>query len=87
MQIKPRNDGVLIRVNVEAEKLSFLLPDNMEKEEKAQGTVEAVGPKVTDLEAGKDVLFGKFAGDDLEINGVKYKLIKQEDVLALVEKE
>lgn len=85
MSIKPRNDLVLVRLNVEEEKRSFIIADTVEKEDKAEGEVMAVGPQVEDLKVGDKILFGKFAGDDVERLEVKYKLIKSEDILAILD--
>lgn len=83
--IKPRNDLVLVLLDVEEEKRSFLIADTVEKEEKSQGIVKAMGMNVSDLAVGDKVIFGKYAGDDLENNNIKYKLIKSEDILAVLE--
>ncbi len=95
MKIKPLGDKVLIEV-LEAEEKSrggIILPDTA-KEEKSEGKVVAVGPGKT-LESGKvqspevkrgdRVIFGKYAGDEILIEGKKHKIIKEEEVLAVYE--
>ena len=95
MKIKPLSDKILVEV-LEAEEKSrggIILPDTA-KEEKSEGKVVAVGPGKT-LESGKvqapevkrgdRVIFGKYAGDEILIDGKKHKIIKEEEVLAVYE--
>ena len=97
MNVKPLADRVLVEV-LEAEsktKGGIILPDTA-KEEKTEGKVVAVGAGKT-LESGKiqaievkkgdRVLFGKYAGDDILIDGVKHKILKESEILAVYEKE
>jgi len=95
MKIKPLGDKILVEV-LEAEEKTrggIILPDTA-KEEKSEGKVVAVGPGKT-LESGKvqapevkrgdRVIFGKYAGDEIVIDGRKHKIIKEEEVLAVYE--
>ena len=97
MKVKPLADRVLVEV-LEAEektKGGIILPDTA-KEEKTEGKVIAVGAgkmlesgKVQPVEVkkGDRVLFGKYSGDDLVIDGVKHKIVKESEILAVYEKE
>ena len=97
MKVRPLADRVLVEV-LEAEektKGGIILPDTA-KEEKTEGKVVAVGAgkvlesgKVQALEVkkGDRVLFGKYSGDDLMIDGVKHKIVKESEILAVYEKE
>lgn len=93
MKIRPLGEKILVQV-LESEsktKGGIILPDTA-KEEKSEGKVVAVGPGKT-LESGKvqapevkkgdKVIFGKYAGDEVLIDGVKHKIIKEEEVLAV----
>ncbi len=97
MKVKPLADRVLVEI-LEAEektKGGIILPDTA-KEEKTEGKVVAVGAgkmlesgKVQPIEVkkGDRVLFGKYSGDDLVIDGVKHKIVKESEILAIYEKE
>jgi chaperonin GroES len=97
MNVRPLADRVLVEV-LEAEaktKGGIILPDTA-KEEKTEGKVVAVGAgkmlesgKIQPIEVkkGDRVLFGKYSGDDLMIDGVKHKIVKESEILAVYEKE
>ena len=94
-KIKPLGDKILVEV-LEAEertKGGIILPDTA-KEEKTEGKVVSVGAgkvlesgKVQPLEvkAGDKVIFGKYSGDEIIIDGKKHKIIKETEVLAVYE--
>jgi len=79
----------------EKTKGGIILPDTA-KEEKTEGKVIAVGAGKT-LESGKvqaievkkgdRVLFGKYSGDDIQIDGVKHKILKESEILAVYESD
>lgn len=95
MKIKPLGDKLLVEV-LEAEektKGGIILPDTA-KEEKTEGKVLSVGPgkvlesgKIQPLEvkSGDKVIFGKYAGDELLIDGKKCKILKESEILAVYE--
>jgi chaperonin GroES len=97
MKIRPLGDKVLVEV-LEAEgktKGGIILPDTA-KEEKTEGKVIAVGGgkvlesgKVQPLEVkkGDRVIFGKYSGDEILIDGKKHKVLKENEILAVFEKE
>lgn len=96
MKLKPLGDRVIVKplTQEEVTKSGIVLPDTVEKEKKEQGEVVAVGPgrlnekgirNAPEVKVGDRVLFGKYAGEDAEIDGVEYKVLKEEDVLAVVE--
>lgn len=66
----------------------IVMPTNVEREEKAFGTVEAVGPAIKDLKRGDRVIFGAFAGETIELDEkgkkVTYKLLEDEFVIAFL---
>ncbi|MDD5342543.1 MAG: co-chaperone GroES [Patescibacteria group bacterium] len=91
MHLKPLGDRVIVKPTKDEEitKSGIVLPDTVEKEKKEQGEVISVGngEKITKLglKAGDKVLFGKYAGEDVEIDDTEYKVLKEEDVLAIIE--
>lgn len=97
MKLKPLGDRVVVKplTQEEVTKSGILLPDTVEKEKKEEGEVVAVGPgrindqgqrNAPEVKVGDRVLFGKYAGEDVEVDGIEYKVLKEEDVLAVVEK-
>ena len=92
MNIKPLGDRILVKplLTEEVTKSGIVLPETAEKEKKEQGEVVAIGDgekvKKLKLKAGDRVLFGKYSGDDAEIDKVEYKFLKDEDILGIVEK-
>ena len=90
MNIKPLSDRVLIEPTA-AEEVTMggiIIPDSA-KEKPLRGKVLAVGQGTKDeemvLKAGDEVLYGKYAGTEIEVDGVKYLMVRQSDVLAVVE--
>jgi chaperonin GroES len=88
-KIQPLADRVLIRP-VAAEtttKSGIIIPDNA-KEKPLRGEVLAAGKGTNDeemvLKAGDQVLYGKYAGTELEIDGEKLLIMRQSDVLAVI---
>lgn len=92
MKIKPLGDRVLVKPQAleEITKSGIVLPETAEKEQKEQGQVVAIGTgekiKKLKLKAGDVVLFGKYSGEEIEIDKVEYKFLKDEDILGVVEK-
>ena len=89
MNIKPLFDRVLIEPTP-AEEVTLggiIIPDTA-KEKPLRGKIVAVGNGTKDeemvLAVGNEVLFGKYAGTELEIEGGKYLMMRQSDVLAIV---
>ena len=88
MNIKPLADRVLIKAAPAEEKTAggIIIPDTA-KEKPLQGEVLAVGNGTKDeemvLKAGDTVLYGKYAGTEVELDGEKYLIMRQSDVLAV----
>lgn len=91
MNITPLGDRILVKVLETEEKTvsGIVIPDSA-KEKKAEGEVVAIGDgeKVTKLKIKKGdiVLFGKYSGDDVEVDKIDYKILKEEEVLAVLNK-
>ncbi len=94
MKINPLDDRVVVRAG-EAEETTaggIVLPDAA-KEKPQRGTVIAVGPgRLLDsgersplsVEVGDEVLFGKYGGTDIEIDGEEVKILRESDILAKI---
>ncbi|MBR1841519.1 MAG: co-chaperone GroES [Alphaproteobacteria bacterium] len=95
MNIKPLHDKVLVKRVDEEEKTSggIIIPDTA-KEKPSEGIVEAVGNgfraedgKIIPMsvKAGDRVLFAKWSGTEIKVNGESRLIIKESDILAIVE--
>lgn len=89
MNIKPLSDRVLIEPTA-AEEVTLggiIIPDSA-KEKPLKGKVLAVGSGTKDeemvLKEGDMVLYGKYAGTEIEVDGTKYLMMRQSDVLAVI---
>lgn len=90
MSIRPLADRVLIEPTA-AEEVTMggiIIPDSA-KEKPLKGKVLAVGTGTKDepmaLKAGDNVLYGKYAGTEIEFEGQKHLMMRQSDVLAVIE--
>jgi chaperonin GroES len=95
MNIQPLGDRVVVKPVKEEEvtKSGIVLPDTVDKEKKAEGEVVAVGPgKVLDsgarstmeVKVGDRVLFEKWGAEEVTVDGVEYKILSQEKILAVM---
>jgi chaperonin GroES len=96
MKIRPLHDRVIIKRLEEEEKTKggIIIPDTA-KEKPAQGKIVAVGKgKMLDngklleltVKPGDTVLFGKYAGTDIKIDGEEHLILREEDILAIMDK-
>ena len=94
MNIKPLEDRVILKPMQADEKTSggIIIPDNA-KEKPQKGEVIAVGPgKISDkgqkitmsLKAGDKVLYGKYSGTEVAVDGSDYLIVRESDVLAVL---
>jgi chaperonin GroES len=96
MQFRPLHDRVVVR-RIDAEEKTaggIIIPDTA-KEKPSQGEVIAVGPGARDeagklipidLKAGDTVLFGKWSGTEVKIDGKELLIMKESDIFGVVEK-
>ncbi len=96
MKIRPLHDRVLVQrleEDLEKTKGGIIIPDTA-KEKPQQGKVIAVGKgkvsedgKVTplDVKVGDTVLFGKYAGSEIKVDGEERLIMREEDILGIVE--
>ena len=90
MTIRPLADRVLVLPTPAEEKVGGIIIPDTAKEKPQRGKVVAVGNGTKDeamvLKAGDEVLYGKYAGTEIEDDSQKYLIMRQSDVLAGVEK-
>jgi chaperonin GroES len=96
MKIRPLNDRVLVKRLEEEQKTAggIIIPDTA-KEKPAEGQVVAVGPGklnskgervAIDIKAGDRVLFSKYGGTEVKIDGEDFLIMREDDILGVVEK-
>ncbi|OGY45244.1 MAG: co-chaperone GroES [Candidatus Buchananbacteria bacterium RIFCSPHIGHO2_02_FULL_38_8] len=91
MKLKPLGNRIIVEPITEQEttKSGIVLPDTVDKEKKAEGKVIAIGDgekiQKLNLKKGDKVIFGKYAGEEVKVDEVEYKILSDEDVLAVIE--
>lgn len=96
MKLRPLQDRIIVkRVEEEAKTAGGIFIPETAKEKPQQGEVVAVGKgKITedgkvlpmDVKVGDRVLFGKYAGSEIKLDGVEYLIMREDDILGIVEK-
>ena len=95
MKIRPLNDRILVQRLEGEEKTAggIIIPDSA-KEKPAEGEIIAVGPGklndkgervVVDVKVGDRVLFSKYGGTDVKYDGEDYLIMREDDILGVVE--
>ncbi|MCK5796846.1 MAG: co-chaperone GroES [Deltaproteobacteria bacterium] len=96
MKIRPLHDRVLVKRLAEetATKGGIIIPDSA-KEKPIEGKVVAVGSgkatdggeaRALDIKTGDRVLFGKYSGTEITVEGVEHLILREEEILCVVEK-
>ena len=89
MNVKPLADRVLVKPAEAEEKTAsgIIIPDSA-KEKPLKGEIITAGKGTKDeemvLKPGDHVLYGKYAGTEIELEGTKYLIMRQSDVLAII---
>ncbi len=90
MKIKPLADRVLVVPAPAEEKIGGIIIPDTAKEKPLRGIIKAAGQGTKDetmyLKEGDEVLYGKYAGTEIELEGEKFLMMRQSDVLAIIEK-
>jgi chaperonin GroES len=94
LKVRPLHDRVIVQRIAEEEKTKggIIIPDTA-KEKPQEGRVVAVGRgkqedgKVVplDVKAGDKILFGKYSGTEIKLNGEEHLILREEDILGIVE--
>ena len=88
MNIKPLADRVLVLPAPAEEKIGGIIIPDTAKEKPLHGIVKAAGHGTKDeemiLKEGDEVLYGKYSGTEIELEGTKYLIMRQSDVLAIL---
>ena len=94
VNVRPLNDRILVKRMIEKEKTpgGIIIPDSA-KEKPQKGEVVAAGQGRTlddgkkiplELQVGDQILFGKYSGTEIKLEGVEYLMMREEDVLGVV---
>ncbi|NQT84115.1 co-chaperone GroES [bacterium] len=94
MKLKPIADNIIVeRLQAEATKGGIVIPDSA-KEKPKEGKVVAVGKGKRDkdgklvpvnVKKGDKIIFASYAGSDVEIDGKEYVIMREEDILGIIE--
>lgn len=92
MKLKPLHDRVLVRPEGQEDKTEggLFIPDTAKKEKSQRGEVIAVGEgqnkdNPLKVKPGDKVLFSKFAGNDITIDDIDHLIMRESDILAIIE--
>ncbi len=96
MKIRPLQDRIVVKRLAEEEKTKggIIIPDSA-KEKPIEGEVIAVGSgkfsdegkqRPLDVKAGDRVLFGKYSGTEIKIDGVEHLILREDEILGIIEK-
>ena len=96
MKVRPLQDRILVRRVAEEEKTKggIIIPDTA-KEKPAEGEVIAVGNGKVDekgkvrpvsVKKGDRILFGKYSGNEIKIDGIDHLILREDDILGVLEK-
>ena len=89
LKVKPLADRVLVKAADAEETTSggIIIPDSA-KEKPQKGTVVAVGPgkkdEPTTVKAGDSILYGKYSGTEISVDGEDYLIMRESDIFAIV---
>lgn len=94
MKIRPLNDRILVKRLASEEKTAggIIIPDSA-KEKPAEGEVVAIGPGklndkgervAIDVKVGEHVLFSKYGGTDIKLDGQDFLIMREDDILGVV---
>ena len=96
MKIRPLQDRLLVRRVQEEEKTrgGIIIPDSA-KEKPIEGEIVAVGAgkvlengkvRALDVKAGDRILFGKYAGNEIQVDGVEHLILREDEILGVVQR-
>ena len=95
MKFRPLHDRVVVtRIEAEGKSAGGIIIPDTAKEKPSEGEVIAVGPGgrdesgkliPIDLKEGDRVLFGKWSGTEVKIDGVEYLIMKESDIMGVIE--
>jgi len=87
MTIKPLGERIVVKPDKQEEKTEggIYLPETASKEKPQRGEVIAVGPDFKGVKKGDIVIFAKYGGTEVKLDGEEYLVLGEDDVLAVLE--
>ena len=96
MNVRPLRDRVLVkRVEAQEQRIGGIIIPDTAKEKPIEGEIIAVGNgkvqedgsvRKPDVKAGDRILFGKYAGTEVKLDGVEHLILREDDILGVIEK-
>ena len=95
MKVRPLQDRILVRASLKRRRPGGIIIPDAAKEKPAEGEVIAVGSgkfddkgkvRPVDVKKGDRILFGKYSGNEIKIDGVDHLILREDDVLGVLEK-
>ena len=85
VKFKPLKERVFVSYSGELEKTAggLFVPDTA-KEKPQRGTIEAIGSEVKSVKVGDAILFDKYSGSKITLDGQEYLILKEEDILGII---
>ncbi|MCK9162245.1 MAG: co-chaperone GroES [Arcobacter butzleri] len=85
MNFQPLGERVLVKRVEEENKTAsgIIIPDNA-KEKPQRGEVVAISSKIEEIAVGNKVVFGKYSGTEISIDGVDYLVLEEKDILGVI---
>lgn len=85
MNFQPLGNRVLVERKEDAQTTAsgIIIPDNA-KEKPSQGTIVAVGGDVEEISVGDSVVFGKYSGNELRLDGTDYLVMDADDIFGII---
>jgi len=85
VKFKPLKERVFVSYSGELEKTAggLFVPDTA-KEKPQRGTIEAIGSEVKNVKVGDAILFDKYSGSKITLDGQEYLILKEEDILGII---
>jgi chaperonin GroES len=98
MKLRPLGDHIIVKAvsKEETSKAGIIIPDTVNKERSERGEVIAIGPGRTlengtqtsmDVKIGENVLFKKYAPDEVKVKDEEFLVIRMDDIMAVIEEE
>ena len=84
MKLKPTADNIVLKQSEAVETTTSGIILATTKEKPAIYEVMSAGPDVKEVKVGDKVVVSNFKGNDIKLDGVEYKFVKQDDILAVV---
>ncbi|CAI8049497.1 10 kDa chaperonin [Geodia barretti] len=88
VKVRPLHDRLIVeRIEETEQKVGGIIIPDTAKEKPQQGKVVAVGKTPLDVAAGDKVLFGKYSGQEIKLDGDEYLIMREDEILGVLESD